>query len=136
MAYVVATFLAFPHPIGDRVVDLGPFVSWLAPAFLWLGLEGLGVRRATALGFLAGWAAHTAILHWSCIVTVVYGHAPVAAGWIAPPALALYIAAFPALFAAVSRALPDHPWARPLLAAAAWATACSSSALLASGTFA
>ena len=27
-AFVVATFLSFPHPIGGVVLDLGPFVSW------------------------------------------------------------------------------------------------------------
>ncbi len=119
-AYVLASFFSFPHPIAGGVLDLGMFVGWLAPAFLWLGLEGLPARRAAGLGFLAGWAAHTAILHWIYVVTFHYGEAPFFVGLIAPAGLALYIAAFPALFGAFAGRVPDHPLLRPLGAAALW----------------
>jgi apolipoprotein N-acyltransferase len=98
--YAALSFLAFPHPIAGRVLDLGILFAWLAPAALLLGLQGLGVRRAAWLGFLASLAAHSAILHWIYIVTVRYGHAPPVVGVLAPVALASYIAAFSALFGA------------------------------------
>ena len=81
--YVVVTFLSFPHPIGGRVLDLGLALVWLGPGLLLLGLRGLAPRRAAALGLVAGVAAHTAILHWIYVVTVVYGHAPAVAGFVA-----------------------------------------------------
>jgi hypothetical protein len=74
--YAVACFLAFPHPIGGRVLDLGLGLAWVAPAALLLGLDGLGVRRAAWLAFLAWLAAHSAILHWIYIVTVQYARPP------------------------------------------------------------
>ena len=78
--YAVFTFLAFPHPIGDRVIDLGVVLAWFGPTLLLLGLAGLSPARAAKAGFVAGLVAHAAILHWIYIVTVVYGHAPRIAG--------------------------------------------------------
>jgi apolipoprotein N-acyltransferase len=98
--YALACFLAFPHPVGGRVLDLGLGMAWVAPAALLLGLDGLGVRRAAWLAFLAWLAAHSAILHWIYVVTVQYGHEPAVAGVIAPAALASYMAAFGAAFGA------------------------------------
>jgi len=111
-AYAAATFLSFPHPLGDRVLDLGLGAAWLGPALLLLGLDGLGPRRAARWGLLAGWLAHSAILHWIYVVTVVYGHAPVAAGLLAPILLASYIAAFTATFGALVAWLSRRriPW--------------------------
>jgi apolipoprotein N-acyltransferase len=99
-AYAVASFLAFPHPVGGSVLDLGLLFAWIAPAALLLGLEGLAPGRAAWLGFLASLAAHSAILHWIYVVTVVYGHAPPLVGVLAPVALASYIAVFGAAFGA------------------------------------
>ena len=96
--YAVTAFLAFPHPVGERVLDLGLVMAWVSPALLVLGLEGLPPRRAAGLGFAASLAAHGAILHWIYVVTVVYGHAPVVAGLLAPVALAVYVAAFSSAF--------------------------------------
>jgi apolipoprotein N-acyltransferase len=98
--YAVALFLAFPHPVGSRVLDLGWLLAWVAPALLLLGLDGLGVRRAAGLAGLASLAAYSAILHWIYVVTVTYGHAAPIVGVVAPVALALYIAAFGAAFGA------------------------------------
>jgi apolipoprotein N-acyltransferase len=98
-AYVLASLAAFPHVVGGHVLDLGIVFAWLAPACLLLGLRGLAPVAAARIGFLAGLAAHTAILHWIYVVTVTYGHAPVWAGLLAPVGLASYIACFPALFA-------------------------------------
>jgi len=119
-AYALATFLSFPHPVAGRVLDLGLVAGWLGPACLWLACGGLAPRRAAALGFAAGWLAHTAILHWIFHVTVTYGHAPWLAGVAAPAALALYIAAFPAAFAACAATLRLPPAVTPFAGAALW----------------
>ena len=119
-AYGIATFLSFPHLVGGRVVDLGIFLAWLSPALLILGVDGLAPRRALRLGFLAGWAAHTAIFHWIYVVTVTYGHAPPAVGVLAPAALAAYIGAFQAAFAGAFAWLARRRLANPFSAALLW----------------
>jgi len=118
--YAVTSFLAFPHPVGGRVLDLGIGLAWVAPAALLLGLHGLGVRRAAWLAFLASLAAHSAILHWIYVVTVQYGHAPPAVGVIAPVALASYIAAFAALFGAGAALFARAGVASPFAVALLW----------------
>ena len=37
--YAATCFLAFPHPVAGRVLDLGSLFAWLAPAALLLGLQ-------------------------------------------------------------------------------------------------
>jgi apolipoprotein N-acyltransferase len=96
--YAVATFFSFPHPLGDRVIDLGRFVAWLGPGFLLLGVSGLPPRRAAKLAFAASLLAHAAVVHWFYVVTVTYGHAPAAVGVLAPFGIAIYIAASTAIF--------------------------------------
>ena len=59
-AFVALLFLSFPHPLGERVIDLGAFASWFAMAALVLGLRGLTPRAAAKRGFLAGWIANSA----------------------------------------------------------------------------
>jgi len=95
-------------------------MAWVAPAALLLGLAGLAVRRAAWLGFLASLAAHSAILHWIYIVTVEYGHAPPAVGVLAPVALASYIAAFGAVFAAGAALFARAGVVSPFAAALLW----------------
>lgn len=125
--YVATTFLAFPHPIADRVVDLGLFVSWLAPACLLLGLRGLPPRSAARAAFTASWIAHCGVLHWIHVVTVEYGHAPAILGPFAVALLALYPALFAAAFGAAAAALsrrsstPGSGLPSPWVAAALWA---------------
>ena len=130
--YVVTTFLAFPHPIAGRVLDLGLGVAWLAPACLLLGLRGLAPRAAARAAFVAGWIAHSGVYHWIYVVTVEYGHAPAAMGPFAVALLALYPAAFAGAFGAAAAALASpspgaaaargdglpSPWAAALLWAA------------------
>ena len=120
--YAAVSFLAFPHPIAGRVIDLGIVFAWLAPALLLLGLAELRPGRAARLGFMAGLAAHTAIFYWFYVVTVHYGHAPVIAGLASPLVPGCYIAAFIAIFATgwawLVRARLDSPWT-----AAVWWTA-------------
>jgi apolipoprotein N-acyltransferase len=117
--YAAVTFFSFPHPVGDRVLDLGVALAWFGPALLLLGLDGLSPARATLAGFAAGIAAHTAILHWIYIVTVVYGQAPAIAGVAGPLGLGAYIGAFTAVFGAgmalFARARLDSPWTAALL---------------------
>jgi apolipoprotein N-acyltransferase len=120
-AFVLATFWAFPQVIAGRVIDLGLAVSWLAPACLLLALRGLAPGRAARLGFLAGLAAHGAVLHWIYVVTVRYGNAPPVVGVVAPLALASYIAAHTCLFAAAWSWLARRGVRSPFVAAALWA---------------
>jgi apolipoprotein N-acyltransferase len=118
--YVVASFLAFPHPLGGHVLDLGLGLAWVAPGALLLGLHGLEIRRAAWLGFLASLAAHSAILHWIYVVTVVYGHAPAIVGVLAPVLLASYIAAFGAAFGAGAALFARAGVASPFAPALLW----------------
>jgi apolipoprotein N-acyltransferase len=117
--YAVATFLSFPHPIAGRVVDLGFAVAWLGPALLLLGISGLRPRRAASRAFVASLFAHAAIVHWFYVVTVVYGHAPILVGVLAPFGIAAYIAASTAVFAAgvavFARVGLGSPWTAALL---------------------
>ncbi len=119
-SYAVVTFLSFPHPVAGGVLDLGWGIAWLGPALLVMGLQGLAPRRATGIGFLAGLAAHSAILHWIYIVTVDYGHAPVIVGLLAPVLLASYLAIFPALFGLGWALLARASLASPLAIALLW----------------
>jgi apolipoprotein N-acyltransferase len=118
--YAAISFFAFPQPVAGRVLDLGILFAWLAPAALLLGLEGLRIRRAAWLAFLASLAAHSAILHWIYVVTVRYGHAPPVVGVLAPIALASYIAAFSGLFGAGSALLARARVASPFAVALLW----------------
>ncbi|HBZ72106.1 MAG TPA: apolipoprotein N-acyltransferase [Deltaproteobacteria bacterium] len=118
--YLVSSFLAFPHPLGGRVIDLGFVLAWVAPACLVAGLRGLGPASAARWGFLASLIAHAAILHWIYVVTVVYGEAPVLVGVLAPIALAAYIALFGAAFGAGMGLLELRGRAGPFALAALW----------------
>jgi apolipoprotein N-acyltransferase len=123
LAYVAATFFAFPQPIrGDFVLDLGLVLAPAAPALLLVALRGLAPGRALSVGFVAGWLANAALLHWGYVVTVTYGHAPVAVGLLAPFGMALYPAAFVACFAFIVALLARRRLANPLLLAAVWTT--------------
>jgi apolipoprotein N-acyltransferase len=119
-AHVAATFFANPQPLFGRVVDLGLLCAFLSPALLLLALRGLPPRRAALWAGLATWLAHSAVLHWIYVVTVVYGHAPPPVGVLAPLLLALYPALHGAAFGALA-ALAARPGAlSPWLAAALW----------------
>ena len=122
-AYVFCTFLSFPHPVGDRVLDLGAGLAWLGPAFLLLAVRGLGPRRAWVWAFAAALVAHGALFHWIYVVTVVYGYAPIAVGLLAPLLLGAYVALFVAAFAASHAWLARWRLASPFAVAAVW-TAC------------
>jgi apolipoprotein N-acyltransferase len=127
-AYVVVTFLAFPQLVGGAVLDLGLGLAWLSPALLLLGVAGLEPRQAAKRGFLAGWLAHSAVLHWIWIVTVVYGHVNPLLGVIGPLGIGAWIGLFSAGFAALAALLARAvasggrpPWlASPFVLAALW----------------
>lgn len=118
--YAAVTFLAFPHPVGGTTLDLGGLLGWASPALLILGLRGLAPGAAARWGFGASLLAHSAVLHWIYVVTVVYGHAPPIVGVVAPVLLAAYIAVFGALFAAGHVALVRRGLASPWTVALLW----------------
>jgi len=118
--YVVATGLAFPHRLGERVLDLGLWLAWLPPAALLLAVHGLSARRAFALGFGLGTLAHAGVWHWIYVVTVRYGHAPAWVGVAAPLLLATWPGLFMGAFAAASRALARSRPLGPFALAALW----------------
>ncbi len=118
--YALVTFLAFPQPWGDRVVDLGAVLAYLSPAALLLCVRGLSPRRALRWGFAAALAGHALVLHWIYVVTVVYGHGPPPVGVVAVLGLAAFVAAFPAGFAAGSAWLRARGADGPLCLAALW----------------
>src|SRR5215472_822187 len=119
-AYVFSSFLAFPQPLGDHVIDLGFALAWVVPACLVVALRGLSPGSAARWGFVASLFAHAAILHWIYVVTVVYGEAPVIVGVLAPIALAAYIALFGAAFGGGMAYLERRGRAGPFALAALW----------------
>jgi len=119
-AYAVANFLSFPHPIGERVVDLGLLCGWLSPALLILGLAGQAPRAAAKTAFVAGTLAHSAILHWIYVVSVTYGHAAPPLGVIAVLGMGAHSGFFTAIFAAGWALLGRRGMASPWAAAALW----------------
>jgi apolipoprotein N-acyltransferase len=119
-AYAVCTFLSFPHPLGERVIDLGAGLAWLGPAFLLLMLRESTPLRAARWAFLASLVAHTAVLHWIYVVTVVYGYAPVIVGALAPALLGAYIASFSGVFGAAYTWITRSGLGSPLAAALLW----------------
>jgi apolipoprotein N-acyltransferase len=100
LAYGIATFLAFPHPFGGRVIDCGLILGWLSPAFLILSVHGARPRSAAKIAFLAVTLTHAAILHWLYIVSVDYGHMHPALGLFAPLGAGAQAGFFAGLFAA------------------------------------
>ncbi|MDX1649257.1 MAG: hypothetical protein R3263_05320, partial [Myxococcota bacterium] len=120
LAYAALTFGSFPHPVGRSVVDLGVVLAWLAPIPLLALVSGLRPRRAAGAAFLAGLAAHAAVLHWIYVVTVTYGHAPPAVGVIAPVLLAAYVALHTAAFGAGAAGLARIGRDGPVALAALW----------------
>ena len=118
--FVGTTFLSFPHPVGDRVLDLGVPCAFLAPACAVLGLRGLAPRAALRAGFLAGWLAHAAVLHWIYVVTVTYGRAWPVVGVVAVLLLASFIGAFTGLWSGVCAWLAARGFRHPVWVAAVW----------------
>ena len=49
--YVLTTFGAYPHPVGDGVVDLGLVLGWIAPGMLLLAIRGLPPAKAAKAAF-------------------------------------------------------------------------------------
>jgi apolipoprotein N-acyltransferase len=80
----------------------------------------LAPRRAAWLAFAAALAAHAALFHWIYVATVHYGHAAPPIGVGASVALALYPAAFFAVFGAAWSALDRARLASPFAAAVLW----------------
>jgi apolipoprotein N-acyltransferase len=98
--YGLATLLAFPHEVpGIGILDLGLILAWCVPGALVVGIEGLSVRRAGWLAFLASLFGHGLLFHWFYVVTVTYGGMSPWLGILAPLLPALYVSIFTALFA-------------------------------------
>ena len=103
-SYAVATFLAFPHPSPGACSTSGlPLRVASRRLRSLLALRGLGVAaRASAPASSAGWLAHSLVLHWIYVVTVVYGHARPLIGVLAVLVLAAFIALFSGGFGAAA----------------------------------
>jgi apolipoprotein N-acyltransferase len=114
------TFFAFPHPVAGRVLDLGQACSFLAPAFLVVGLRGLTPRAALGIGFLTGTVAYAAVLHWIYVVTVSYGNAWPAVGVVAVVLMGGIVGAFTATWAGVCAWLAARGVSHPLAIAVVW----------------
>ncbi|MAE93717.1 MAG: apolipoprotein N-acyltransferase [Deltaproteobacteria bacterium] len=121
LLHAAVTFLAFPHPLGDRVIDLGWLMAWGVPLTAAAAVQGLSIRRAAWIGFWVGLLANGAVLHWAYVVTVHYGHAPVAVGVLAPFGMAAYSAVFHAAWSAAFAGLAGRGRASPWALAACWA---------------
>ena len=119
-AYVVVTFLSFPHPVGGVVIDFGLVLGWIGPALLLLGVTGLSPGRAAGYAFLCAWLAQAAILHWLYVVTVSYGHASPFVGVLAPFGLALYQGTITAAFGAAWAWWWQRGGRSPFVAAMLW----------------
>ena len=119
---------AFPHEIpfaaaaGSRLssFDFGLVLTWLVPAALIVGLDGLSPGRAAKTAFVASFAAHTVFFYWFTVVTVVYGGMPFLLGILAPLVPALYVAPFTALFAWGFARFGSRGLAGVLFGAALW----------------
>jgi len=123
IAYVVVTFLSFPHPLAvlpGGVLDLGVALSWFSPAFLFLAIDGLAPRNALWRGLMLGMVSNAAILHWAYVVTVDYGKADPLLGLLAPPGMALYTTVFVGALAAASAYLRQRGLGRIFVLAALW----------------
>ena len=118
--YALATFLAFPHPIAGRVLDLGWLLGWVAPGLFYLLLKDLDAWPGLRWGFLGSWIAHSLVLHWIYVVTVTYGNAPVVVGIVAPIGLAVYIALFGAGVGGITAWLAARGALSPLVFAGVW----------------
>ncbi len=118
--YVAATVLAFPHPLGDSVLDLGLVLAWLPPLALLLAVRGRSPGAAARWGFGLGVLAHAGVWHWIYVVTVHYGHAPAWVGVVAPPLLATWPGLFTAAFAAASVGFGRRRPLSPFALAALW----------------
>ncbi|MEW6220521.1 MAG: apolipoprotein N-acyltransferase [Thermodesulfobacteriota bacterium] len=113
--------LAFPSP------GLWP-LAWLSLVPLLAAIAPATPGRAARLGLMAGLVWHLGLLYWIVIVLGRYGHLPL---WVCLPALlllALYLAAFTALFAALiswawRRGLAPIWLAPPLWVALDWTKA-------------
>ncbi len=119
-AYGVANFLAFPHPVGERVIDLGLLCGWLSPALLIFALSGLAPRRAAKLAFVSGTLAQAAILHWIYVVSVEYGHSAPPMGVLGSLGLGAHAGFFTAMFGAGWSLLARRGMATPWAAALLW----------------
>ncbi len=119
-AFVLATFLAWPHRFGEIAFDLGLVAGWAVPPLLVAGVAGLSPRAAAGRALLASLLAHALVFRWFFHVTVIYGHAPWWAGLVTPFVPGLFVAVHTALFAAAWAALAQRGLANPFAAAAVW----------------
>lgn len=120
LLYVVATFLAFPHPVAGRVIDLGLIIAPLAPMGLILAIHAATPRVAMKRAFGLSMLGHYALFHWFFVVTHYYGHAPVFVGVLAPLVPALFLSLGTILFAGVWSRMNERGVASPLVAAVLW----------------
>lgn len=80
-----------------------PAVAWIALVPLLVTLEHGSLLRALGLGLLAGVVYFTGTVYWITGVMSVYGNLPTGTAVLINAALIVYLALFPAIFAAIMR---------------------------------
>lgn len=92
-------------------------VAWIALLPLLFACHGLSVKQSARLGMLCGLVYYLSLIYWIVIALGRYGGLPL---WVTAPALmalALYMASYMAVFAAILSWMPDKlpmVWTAPL----------------------
>ncbi|WAT17367.1 apolipoprotein N-acyltransferase [Aurantiacibacter sp. MUD11] len=108
--------------IGFQPLALWPVALLAMGLFTLLAAQSTSWLRAFGLGWLFGVAHFTFGNNWIATAFTYQAEMPAVLGWVAVPLLSLYLAIYPALAAAVARAVVQQGpgWAFALVFAGAW----------------
>ncbi len=117
-----ALVLGLLSATGFQPIGAWPSALLAAGGLVLLTARAAGWRQALWLGWLFGVAHFTLGNNWIAAAFAHQSNMPAFVGWIAVPGLALYLAVYPALAAAIARALvrSGPGWAHALVFAGAW----------------
>lgn len=90
---------------GFPPLGLWPLALLAVAGFAWLAWTSAGWRQAALVGWLFGVAHFTLANNWIATAFTYQSEMPAALGWAAVPLLSLYLAVYPAIAAALARAL-------------------------------
>lgn len=119
---LTALALGLLSALGFRPLGLWPLALAAMAGFIALIAHSKDWRQAAALGWLFGLAHFTLGNNWVATAFNYQAEMPVFLGWIAVPLLALYLAIYPAMTAAVARRLGGDTigWAMVLAFSGFW----------------